>query len=322
MRPGRSRVQGFWRARALGFSFGATCALVLGGCGVGVADRLVTAEGAVDTLVVESPVAQFSDARALASDPRGVLYVADAGTETVVRLSEAGVVLDRLGGPGSQDGRFHDVSDIAPGGGLVLTVADAGNGRLQRFSREFLHLATIPVHGGEAASTQFAGREAPAGEAARGRPTRVVLDAQGRMYALDADAGVVRVWDADFRRRADLGGFEDPGGAFAEPVALAVDGRGGVVVADRVAASRTLLRRYDAFGTAGEVVPVAMPVVSLAFGQDGRLWVGTLGQVLVLEGGQMRGLVVEGLEGALVDVEPARRGVYVLTRTRLYWAGE
>ena len=78
----------------------------------------------------------------LAADPRGQLYVVDAGLSTLYRLDVEGNVLARMGGPGSGDYEFDEPIDVAVSSGLVLIVADAGNHRLQWFSSEFRHLDT------------------------------------------------------------------------------------------------------------------------------------------------------------------------------------
>ena len=90
-------------------------------------------------------VARFRDARALASDPVGRLYVVDAAEAVVVVLSPEGVPLSVLGGPGTGDYGLIEPAGIDPTNGLELLVADAGNARIQRFSLDGRLIETIPV---------------------------------------------------------------------------------------------------------------------------------------------------------------------------------
>ena len=58
-----------------------------------------------DSLQWES-LASFVQAQALAVDPQGRLYVADAGRHVVVRLSPEGQIEAIIGGPGSAPGKL------------------------------------------------------------------------------------------------------------------------------------------------------------------------------------------------------------------------
>ena len=94
--------------------------------------------GAQDTTgaVPGTVLARFDNARALAVDPRGRLYVADAARDVVSVLGPGGRQKMVLGGSGTRAGEFDTPSDVDPSNGQVILVADAYNGRVQRFSEE------------------------------------------------------------------------------------------------------------------------------------------------------------------------------------------
>ena len=281
-------------------------ALVLGACaapGLDVPPADILPEG------VE--IARFGDARALAGDGAGRLYVADAAVSAVVVLRASGsvldgAVLDRLGG--TDDAPFLDVADVDPTNGQAVFVADAGTGRVVRFTAEGRAAETLSVPSLDAAAS-LPLREADAAETRTGRPVAVAAGPGNVVYALDAERGVVLRWDADRTLDRVIGGPASPRPLQA-PTGLVVTDDGDVVVADG-----GHLVVFDAFGAVRYVVDAAalgrVGSVSLSGGQV--LAVGPSG-LAVLDEGALRGVSVEG---RWVDAVVEGDGLYLLTPTRL-----
>src|SRR5690606_20339094 len=186
---------------------------------------------AADTLVVDgAPVATFADARALDVDPFGRIYVADAGRDVVVQLDVDGMVRATLGGPGSGDGEFDEPAGLDATNGLLLLVADAGNARIQRFSKEHAFLGTLVAGAPGAGSGNEAGRptyragDSDAAALPEGRPVAVLAAGSNEVFAADADRRIVLRWRADRQRVDVIGGHREGEGRLVEPVALATDG--------------------------------------------------------------------------------------------------
>jgi len=203
---------------------------------------------AMDTLAVRPFGPVFEEARALGTDPRGQLYVADAGASTVVTLTPDGRPLATLGGPGTGDYAFLDPSGLDPTNGLVLLVADAGNARVQRFSRNGQLIESLPVPSNLGdLGTRDGLRDTPTADrgAGQGRPVAVASAMTGEVYAVEEVQGIVVRWDE--RRRFDrvVGGLSEDEGALSEPVGLAVGPDGRLFVADRGHAAVLV---YDPFG--------------------------------------------------------------------------
>lgn len=207
----------------------------------------------VDTTITSgTPIAKFSDPRAVAVDPAGVLFVVDASTCTVIRLTQSGRRLSVHGGPGSGEYEFDAPSDIDVSAGLIWLVADEGNGRIKRYSSEFLHLGSMPVDLSSFVVTQSAGtggfREEE-GDPLRysgGRPIAVAGNLSDETFAIDANSGVVIKWNSARRIERVFGGMGQLRGALVDPVSLAVDANGHVYVADRGLKAVVV---YDRFGT-------------------------------------------------------------------------
>ena len=208
----------------------------------------VQAQTADTTLAQWTPLATFVDARAVAVDPSGAIYVVDAGRDAVVKLDANGAVVATLGGPGLGANSFDGPADVDPTNGLVLLVADAGNGRLQQFSRQFALLASLRLVDVDAALGQdavvYSGVDQEAAGAPAGAPVAVASSPSNETFAVDALQGVVFKWDRNRRLERVIGTVDDGDGVLVEPVALAVD-RQTLYVVDP---GQSAVQVYDTFG--------------------------------------------------------------------------
>jgi len=219
---------------------------------------------------------------------------------------------------------------VDPTNGLLIVVADAGNGRIQRFSDEFRHLGTLPVGRGYAAAGQtparpvFDAQTDGSNDLGGGRPVAVRDPDGDATYALDAAEGHVLKWEDQRQTVRIIGGFSDGAGALRDPVGLAVGPDGTLYVADP---GRGAVMTYDRFGSflAARARGRADSARAVAVGPRGRLYLAKPRSVLILggEGRLLRRVTLrlgasddEG--GGVVDVAPHERGVFVLTPGALY----
>lgn len=205
-----------------------------------------------DTLISNfESVASFEDAIAISSSPAGVIYVVDQGSSSIHELNERGDFVKELGGPGVSAGQFDEPMDIDPTNGLILVVADAGNGRIQRFSSEFLFLESMQVGDYERINSTISAsqpryRQGQNGElTGTGRPIAVRTMADNRMFALDAEEQVVVEWDQDRNVKQVIGEFSEGEGALIDPVSIELGAEGLLFVLDNGYES---IRVYDTFG--------------------------------------------------------------------------
>lgn len=263
----------------------------------------------------EMVLARFDDARALAVDPRGRLYVAEAARDVVEILGPRGQRRTVLGGSGMQAGAFDTPADIDPTNGQVLLVADTYNGRVQRFSEDGQYLESLPIgrldrEGG----AEWRVPDGADGRAVRadGRPVAVVRDDEGSIFVLDQRTRRLLTW-SDMGRGGQL--TATGANRLQEPVALAVGG-GRLYVADT---GRGVVWVFDTFGTVVQRLSLPpVPTVRALSMHQGRLWIVCANRVLVWTRGE--GLVAEhstGLSEPLVDAASDGRYTYLLTETRL-----
>lgn len=263
-------------------------------------------------------LAEFEDATALAVDPRGRLYVTDAGRDVVVILSPEGEPLQTLGGSGTRAGEFDLPADVDPANGQVIAVADKYNGRVQRFTEEGQYLESLPVGGGaddRGVDRAFDDGRDGAAERGEGRPIAVASTGGGGLLILDDAKGIVYRW-------TKMGGLESivdgamGGKQLRMPVGLAVGTRDRIYVAD---AGREKVLVYDRFGTFIRVLPTPRlaNLRSIALGR-GTVWITCADRLVAWD---VRGKTVRertfGDQEVLVEVVPYRNGLYVLTESQL-----
>lgn len=264
----------------------------------------------------QTSLATFREATALSVDPSGRLYVADAGRDVIRLFGTDGASLETLGGSGTRAGEFDGPEALDPTNGQTLYVADAGNGRIQQFSAEFQYLGALAVGApaglGVRQRTFDDGRDG-ADVQGTGRPIAVTSSTSDDVFVVDAYRDVVVRFDAQGRVDRLIG----PASRLDEPVALAIDGRRRLYVADR---GQEAVLAYDLFGTFVERLSLpALPSVQSLSVHDGRLWIVCPRHVFVWapETDTVRRHAVR-LDAPLVDAAPRDGEVLLLTEHHLY----
>src|SRR5688500_8450786 len=183
--------------------------------------------------------ARFSEPFGLARGVDGTLYVSDAGdAQRIRRIGIDGIVSTVAGGaPGFADGpgasaRFDTPSGVAAAADGTLYVADTGNNAIRRIAPDG-RVSTIAGDG-------TAGyRDGPGSESRFNGPVGVAVAPDGRVIVADTYNDRIRAIAANGEVTTLAGGSE-PGWAdgpgsearFDTPSGVAVDARGGIVVAD------------------------------------------------------------------------------------------
>jgi streptogramin lyase len=126
--------------------------------------------------------------------------------------------------------------EIGPDGALYIT--EVSNHRVRRLDQKSGRLTTVAGCGRKG----YAGDGGPATEALLNEPYEVRFDADGHMYFVEMQNHVVRRVDAKTKRISTIagtgqGGFGGDGGpatkaTMLNPHSIALDGRGGLYVAD------------------------------------------------------------------------------------------
>jgi len=141
----------------------------------------------------------FVRAQALAVDQYNQVFVLDAGTSQVLKLSAPGEVSAHVGGYGWTGLSLDQPSDVTTINGLDVFVADYGNHRIQRFDRNLSLISSFPTGAEESSPRSFgyprSAAEGPGGalyvtDGENNRMLRIDLDGTLRFFGgLDASAG-------------------------------------------------------------------------------------------------------------------------------------
>lgn len=226
-RRSRARRSGHGRGRrvALGLLFFAVLAVSAAGlylfnrapAEVPVASAVAQAVGGPHA----AAPAGLDSPRGLAEAPDGDLYVADLGHSRVAVFGPDGAFKFAFGtkgpaGGADKPGEFNEPSGVAVGPDGLVYVADAWNGRVQRFSPKGKPL-------GEYGGSRYSFYS----------PRCVAVDAQGNLYVGDTGNSAVKVIDPTGRLLKSLGGVGGGSGGFSREVfGIAVDAKGEIFVAD------------------------------------------------------------------------------------------
>ena len=163
--------------------------------------------------------------RGLAAAADGSLYVADSLGHRIWHVSRQGAVLNSWGGEGGNPGQFREPWDVAVDAAGFVYVADTWNHRIQKFTAQGEPVLSWGTLG------QFS-RGDPNGEGAFYGPRAGVIGPDGFLYVTDTGNKRVQVFDTEGRFLWEFGGAGRNPGQLNEPVGLAFNAAGDVVVAD------------------------------------------------------------------------------------------
>jgi len=200
-------------------------AIIGGGAGLYVANRPVpevpVPVSVVQAAGVHGPGAGGLDSpRGLAVAPDGDVYVADLSNARVAVFGPDGAFKFNFGKLGPEPGKgkpgeFNEPSGVAVAPDGSVYVADAWNGRVQKFDAQGHSL-------GEYGGARYSFYS----------PRNVAVDRAGNLYVADTGNSAVKVIDPTGKLLKVLGGPGSGKGQCNEVFGVAVDSRGDIFVAD------------------------------------------------------------------------------------------
>ncbi len=177
---------------------------------------------------------QLMNPSAVAIDPAGNLYIADAGNSRVQLFDRQGRYVRHIGGIGFGTGQFNRPQGLAATG-LDVFVADTQNRRIQRLDRRLNFLGALPG--------ELDLQDDPIDTF--GFPTGIAVSTLGDIYVTDAENEEVVKMNTSGAVEVRFGGFNDGRGRLREPGGIAIGRSGLIYVAD---AGNDRIVVFDAFG--------------------------------------------------------------------------
>lgn len=203
-----------------------------------------------ETLTAETTLAQgqFNNARGMAADGDGNLYVADANNHRIVVLNAAGEQIRTIGSLGRGEGQLHEPSGVSVDDQGNVYVADTWNGRVVKFGPDGNYLSawgttttpfgetfvdpatqqTIQRYATDTQGDPDANAQNPLGFFG----PRNVLVSGDRVYITDTGNSRVVVTDRNGTFIQQLGSRGAAPGQMREPIGLGVDEQGRIYIGD------------------------------------------------------------------------------------------
>jgi len=212
----------------------------------------------------------FRNPAGVATDPFGNVFVADTGNHRVVQFDSVGRLVFEFGGYGWREGELSGPSDVCAREGFHLFVVDEGNERIQEFDIDDNSPVGVVFPFSEGSSF---------GDEELVRPSRIHVDAEGRIYVTDVLCHCVWIFTPTGELVGRLGEPGDAPSRFRDPGGVTVGPRGRVYVAD------TGNRRVQVFDAVGNWVAAwggpdgdeFEEPVGIDVGPEGNVWVADAG---------------------------------------------
>lgn len=182
-------------------------------------------------LIAAGEIGSFQGATSISINQAGFIFIADAGSNELIKLDTLGNVLKVIGGYGWSASAFDYPADIFANT-LNVYVADRNNDRIQIFDKDLNYLFEISSEKYSDLKIQFK------------YPESISVNSQGDLYLLDSDN--TRILRYNFRGDflAEIGGYESSAYILTDPKAFTINNAKQIFVID----SQYLII-YDQFGT-------------------------------------------------------------------------
>ena len=170
----------------------------------------------------DSSAVQFKNAIALSIDIFNNVYVLDAGSNEIVKLTPNLKLLRRIGGYGWKSGELDQPKDIASPNGLDVFVADYGNHRVLRFDKDLnLQTSTSSSDEVEGANKLF------------GYPRSIALSRFGSLFIIDSENKRIVKFSNDQTLERTFGNIHGGKGSLASPERIRISGNDRVYIQDQ-----------------------------------------------------------------------------------------
>ncbi len=164
---------------------------------------------------------QLHNARSIACDMAGNIYVADTGNNRILKFSQRGILLRSAGGFGWGVDQFDNPVSISTSLGLEVYVSDSYNHRILRYDRDLNYIS------------QYAPEDILDDRWKFGFPQDARISIHGDLFIIDGENRRLLRINRLGKPVQPLGGFEDSGNLIEDPERFAIGPDDALYVIDR-----------------------------------------------------------------------------------------
>lgn len=161
----------------------------------------------------------FADASSFALSPQGYFYVADNGSDEIVKIDSLGNRVKAFGGYGWGEGQF-DFPIAVSLNALNIFVTDNNNHNVQQFDKDLNFISRLSTRDGDN------------NDAAFGFPLCADISTMGDLYVLDSENKRIIKFDVSGNYLLHFGGFDAGDFSLKKPKKLIVTESNNVFVLD------------------------------------------------------------------------------------------
>lgn len=176
---------------------------------------------------------RLKQAKALAVDLSGAIYIADTGNNRILKFSKDGELLKNVGGFGWAKEQFYSPYDIHAGSALDVFVADYNNNRIERYDKNLNYISSLNSLSSLDDRYKF------------GYPRSVAASIHGDLFLIDFENIRLLKLNSFGEPEMTFGNYAEGKGRLVQPVQIAISPD------DRIYVSDSRLNRilvFDYFG--------------------------------------------------------------------------
>lgn len=182
------------------------------------------------TIIESGELGSFTDAISFSVNQSGHFFVADIGTNEIIKLDFVGNELAYIGGYGWDDYSFDEPVDVFSTS-LNIYVADKNNNRIQFYDKDLNYLSQLNTLDDENQIYSFA------------YPTGVAVSTQGDLFVLDSDNYRILRYNLNGSFMQEIGGNDAGNFKLIDPIGFSVSQQNYIYVIDQ-----NNLLIFDQFG--------------------------------------------------------------------------
>ena len=163
---------------------------------------------------------KLKQARALATDLSGAIYIADTGNNRILKFNRDGQLLKSIGGFGWDKEQFYAPYDIHAGSILDVFVADHNNHRIERYDKHLNYISSLYSNENWSQEFRF------------GFPRGVIISRHGDLFLIDTENIRLLKLNSFGEPEMTFGNYTEGKGRLLQPIKITIGPKDQIYVSD------------------------------------------------------------------------------------------